>query len=249
VRIVTWNLRNGDWRRAWPRLRNDLRPDIAFLQEADSAPEAESVIWMKVPNANWGSAVATSLGRLRPITISGYEGWVVGGEIEGHADPVAVFSVHAPSSTKHAPRKAYPEEVVTIIGRIRQPMRPDVPLVIGGDFNFTLGERQPDESLQTSTADRRALSAIASAGLVSCWTAAHPDQPLPQTLRWSGDRSPEKATPYHCDGILVPAAWSGLVTCAVHADECFKVSDHNPVSATVTFPTTPSPPPTPPTGW
>ena len=236
MRLVTWNLRNGAGRPLWPRLQAKVQADIGFVQESDSAPDGAHVLWRKVPEAPWGSAVVTSLGRIRPIELPGYEGWVVGGHVELSGRGLSVFSVHAPTSTKSVPREPYEAEVVKIIELIRSAVRPENDLFIGGDFNFTLGERQPSESLRTAESDRLALKAIASAGLVSCWTAAHPGKPLLQTLRWSGDRSPGRATPYHCDGLLVPASWSPGLTCTIHTEDCFQVSDHNPVSATVSRP-------------
>jgi exonuclease III len=232
VRIVTWNLRNGSGGTTWP----NLQADILLLQEATAAPAHPGSIWEKVPDNRWGSAVVTTLGTAQPILIPGYDGWVVGAEIDSEFGPLAVFSVHAPSSTPTCQRRPYTDEVVTILGLIREAVRPGVHLVIGGDFNFTLGERHASESIKTSAAERRALAAIADAGLVSCWAAAHPDQPLPQTLRWSGDRAPGRTTPYHCDGILVPKAWSGRVECEILTAEPYMVSDHNPVSATLRGP-------------
>ena len=233
MRIVTWNLRNGAGGDVWPHLKAELQADIVLLQEVTKVPTHDGAVWAKVPEGCWGSAVLTKSGAVRPIAIQGYEGWVVGGEIDSGFGPIAVFSVHAPSSTKTYPRLPYTDEVVAMLGLIRESIRPDVPLIIGGDFNFTLGERHVSEALKTTPADRRALLAIRDAGLVSCWTAAHPHQPLPQTLRWSGDRTPGKTTPYHCDGILVPDAWSDRVQCEIHTAEPYRVSDHNPVSATV----------------
>jgi hypothetical protein len=66
-------------------------------------------------------------------------------------------------------------------------------------------------------------------GLVSCWQAAHPNQPLAQTLRWSADRQ----APYHCDGIFVPSSWlDRLVSCRViRGSRWNTLSDHNPVVA------------------
>lgn len=236
MRLVTWNLRNGAGRPLWPSLQAELQADIGFLQESDAAPDGANVLYRKVPEAPWGSAVVTSLGPIRPIELPGYEGWVVGGDVELSGRGLSVFSVHAPSSTKSVPREPYATEVVRIIELIRGAVRPENDLIIGGDFNFTLGERHPSEPLRTTSSDRLGLKAIDSAGLISCWTAAHPGMPLAQTLRWSGDRSHGKDTPYHCDGLLVPASWSRRLTCTIHTEDCFQASDHNPVSATVSRP-------------
>jgi endonuclease/exonuclease/phosphatase family metal-dependent hydrolase len=236
VRIVTWNLRNGAGEAVWPHLQAELQADIVLLQEATAAPEDHKSMWAKVPDSRWGSAIVTTLGAMQPIPIPGYEGWLVGAEIDSNFGPLAVFSVHAPSSTKACQRRPYTDEVVTMLGLIREAIRPNVPLVIGGDFNFTLGERHASEAMKTTAADRQALAAIRDAGLVSCWTAANPNQPLLQTLRWSSDKAPGKTTPYHCDGILVPKAWSGWVQCEIHTAAPYMVSDHNPVSAALNLP-------------
>ena len=236
MRIVTWNLRHGAGGTIWPHLQAELQADIVLLQEATAAPDRDGAIWEKVPDGRWGSAVVTALGAMRPILVQGYEGWVVGAEADSEFGSLAVFSVHVPTSTPTCPRRPYTDEVGTILSLIREAVRPGVHLVVGGDFNFTLGERHASEAMKTTSADHRALAAIANAGLVSCWTATHPDRPLPQTLRWSSDRAPGKTTPYHCDGILVPRAWSGWVQCEIHTAELYMVSDHNPVSATLNPP-------------
>lgn len=231
MRLLTWNVRNGAGRGIWQQLMEEVKADIVFLQELDVAPAGEGMAWETVPSARWGSAVVTTLGSIRSIGVPGYEGWVAGGEIRSPCGPLFAFSVHVPSTTRQVVRRPYPQEAITIIDRIRSVVGADGGLVIGGDFNFTLGERHPSEDRKTSPDERLALDAISAAGLVSCWTAAHPTEPLGQTLRWSGDRSPGKTTPYHCDGLLVSKAWASGATCTIHLDERFTVSDHNPVSA------------------
>jgi hypothetical protein len=67
--------------------------------------------------------------------------------------------------------------------------------------------------------------------LMSCWQAVHPNRDLAQTLRWA--RNP--ATPYHCDGVFVPAAWYRyLEDCQVITHATWEVlRDHNPVVVTL----------------
>jgi endonuclease/exonuclease/phosphatase family metal-dependent hydrolase len=246
MRLVTWNLLQGKARDVWPRLQSELAADFVFLQEASEVPQGDGVVWQRVPGFQWGSAVITTAGSIRPIVLPGYEGWVVGGEVDNGGRPLAVFSLHAPTATKAVRRRTYAVEVVMILSLIREVLRPETGLVIGGDFNITLGERHPSEELQTQSCDRKVLKAIASMGLVSCWTTAHPGVPLAQTLRLTADKAPGKTTPYHCDGIMVPQHWATGCCCDILTDERFRVSDHNPVSAIVNPLTTPSPPPTPP---
>src|SRR4249920_439446 len=69
MRVVTWNMnhcmrRPESRRRAWDYLKNDLRADLALLQEA-SPPTAEALtsvfrpIDATKPRLAWGSAVLT----------------------------------------------------------------------------------------------------------------------------------------------------------------------------------------------
>jgi endonuclease/exonuclease/phosphatase family metal-dependent hydrolase len=87
-----------------------------------------------------------------------------------------------------------------------------------------------------SRGEREILARLAGEfDLVSCWQTANPGRRLAQTLRWSADRS----APYHCDGIFVPAAWSGrLASCrVVTGSRWTALSDHNPVVAQLTHST------------
>lgn len=76
------------------------------------------------------------------------------------------------------------------------------------------------------------LEGILGIMLLNCWQEANPNQPLHQTLRWTGDRT----IPYHCDGIFVPKAWKNrLQSCVVLTGEDWnRLSDHNPVAACFT---------------
>jgi exonuclease III len=143
-----------------------------------------------------------------------------------------VFSVHAPTSHATRPRQPYVEEVMNILDLLGRQIPAEADLILGGDFNLrSLGERNDKETFKTSTAERKCLARFADLGLVSCWATAHPGYPLPQTLRWNGDKTPDKSTPYHCDGIFVPAAWKQGIICEVLTSAYFEVSDHNPVVA------------------
>jgi hypothetical protein len=91
--------------------------------------------------------------------------------------------------------------------------------------------RHPDEKQQAQ--DLWLLERLRKEfGLMNCWQAANPNRNLPQTLRWSRDQ----ATPYHCDGIFVPAAWYRYLDhCEVLASPLWEeLSDHNPVVASFT---------------
>jgi exonuclease III len=237
VRIVTWNLNNGRAADAWPRLQAALGAELVLLQETPPPDWCSARLWESVPHHGRGSAVLCTTGVLRAVRVPGYEGWVVGGElvdsdlsVDGR--PLFVFSVHTPSPNATQRRRQYVAETMSILNLLGEHVPDGANLVLGGDFNFrSLGERQPDEQFQTIPSERRVLARFSDLGLISCWAAAHPGCPLPQTLRWTRDRTPDRSTPYHCDGIFVPAAWAPGIVCEVLTSAVVNVSDHNPVAA------------------
>ena len=137
--------------------------------------------------------------------------------------PLRAFSVHAPV------RGSYHRAVNEILDMIAAHVgRGD--LVIGGDFNVGIGERQASEDRTTSAADRAIQRRLRDEfGLANCWQEANPGRPLAQTLRWSN----APAVPYHCDGLFVPRSWlPRLRSCeVVSSPEWDSLSDHNPVVA------------------
>jgi len=166
---------------------------------------------------------------VKPIVVPGYSGWVVGAEISGgvwQADPLLAFSIHAPVF-----RGSYSKPVNMILDEIKK-VAEGREVVIGGDFNLSVSHwagsehpsRKQDLAIQARLSDEF--------GLLNCWQAANPDQPLCQTLRWTGNRT----IPYHCDGLFVPRAWKDrLESCLVlSGDEWNRLSDHNPVVASFT---------------
>ncbi len=240
LQVATYNiLKGGSQRVHWVRMIEDFSVDLLLVQE--SYPHHEHLpplmypdagkqsAWQMAEKNGWGSGVFSRTGSVKPVPVPNFPGWVVGAEITGAswqagvADPLLAFSVHAPSKGE-----AYWKQVNKLLDEIKKVAgRREV--VIGGDFNLTVsnwpGPERPtckqDFAIQARLADEF--------GLVNCWQAANPDQPLCQTLRWTGDRT----IPYHCDGIFVPKSWQDrLESCVVLAgDEWDRLSDHNPVVA------------------
>src|SRR5205823_4413639 len=102
----------------------------------------------------------------------------------------------------------------------------EAPLVIGGDFNFSLGERLPSESIRTTKQKEVILQDFRANGFLIAWRDSHPGEPLPQTLRWT--RQP--TTPYHCDGFLTRGIPQSSIRCDIISEESVTChSDHNPV--------------------
>jgi endonuclease/exonuclease/phosphatase family metal-dependent hydrolase len=240
MKVATYNmLKGGSQRVHWVRMIEDFGVDLLLVQE--SYPHHEHLPPLLYPNAGkqsawemaekngWGSGVFSRTGSVKPVAVPNFAGWVVGAEITGAswqagiADPLSAFSVHAPSRGE-----AYWKQVNKLLDEIKM-VAAGRDVVIGGDFNLTVsnwsGSERPtckqDLAIQVRLADEF--------GLVNCWQAANPDQPLSQTLRWTGNRT----TPYHCDGIFVPRSWrERLHSCVVLTwDEWDRLSDHNPVVA------------------
>ena len=240
LRLATYNLHQGAARAATAQLLTDWQPDLLCLQEtrdparlplpADSA--APGVVWQPGPGGVWGSAVLVRGGVIRPLPLPpDLTGWVGGAEIQGWggpgARPVHAYSIHAPPGQV----RSYTRMVERILDVVAA-QAAGADLVLGGDFNVVVGWRQPDEPIRMSRAEVQILERLdRDLGLVACWQAAHPGQPLGRTLRW---RHRADSLPYHCDGLFVPRAWlPALRECRILDGAPWDVaSDHHPVVAT-----------------
>jgi hypothetical protein len=240
VKVAKYNiLKGGSQRVHWIKMIEDFGVDLLLVQETYPHHEhlppllypdaVRQSAWEMVEGNGWGSAVFTRSGSVKPVSVPNFYGWVVGAEITGAswqagiADPLLVFSVHAPSGAG-----AYSKVVNKLLDEIRK-VAAGREAVIGGDFNLTVS-RWPGPERPTCKQDLAIQARLAQEfGLLNCWQAANPGQPLCQTLRWTGDRT----IPYHCDGIFVPESWRDrLQSCVVLAGgEWNRLSDHNAVVA------------------
>jgi exonuclease III len=238
-KIATYNMLKGGTKRVhWKRMLLEHDVDLLLAQESfaqnQHLPQLEfsqlagRSIWNAAGNNKWGSAVCSKSGQLKRVAIRGYKGWVTGVRItdadwQPEGTSTLVVSVHAPNGPG-----SYRGQVNKILDRIARVAKGD-DVIVGGDFNI---------SISTSAASDRPvhkgnlavqLRLQEEFGLINCWQAANTDQPIPQTLRWTGDRT----IPYHCDGIFVPAHWQErLCSCEVlSGPEWDALSDHNPVIA------------------
>jgi endonuclease/exonuclease/phosphatase family metal-dependent hydrolase len=239
MKIATYNLRAGGRRGErvhWRRMIEVFAPEILLVQETHHpadylepdfyAANAKRTYWQAAPGRKWGSAVYVRTGRLQPLTLPHYDGYVVAAEVTGSdwsrrtGRPLRVASLHVPAPYKR-PMNEILDSLATLDGTHDW--------VLGGDFNLAVGVRHASEPIPSDPPWllqrlRREFN------LMSCWQAVHPNRDLAQTLRWSGN----PAMPYHCDGVFVPAAWyRHLDDCQVISDPSWdNLSDHNPVVAT-----------------
>jgi endonuclease/exonuclease/phosphatase family metal-dependent hydrolase len=241
LRIVAYNFLSGGSRTRsghWSRLVARLAADVVLAQECRPPQDCPSerfrpgpvdtLLWAPATGRRWGSALFLRGRPATPLELPGFRGWVVGAELAGvpwAADrPLRLFSIHCPAGPR-----GYVRTLHRMLDRIAR-LRGAADLVLGGDFNVVVGNRQPTEPLAVSRGEREILERLAAEfGLVGCWQAAHPGRPLAQTLRWSANR----VAPYHCDGIFVPSTWATrLVSCRVVTGSRWAgLSDHNPVVA------------------
>lgn len=238
MKIITYNLRGGGAGKVhWSKIFDDFDPDVFLVQESyEPSQHLPPLIhgdrhrdarWRAVEGLKWGSAVYVKGKSFRPLELSDFHGSVVGLEVDGSAFSVSegrslrIFSVHAPD------RGGYQRAVNSILDMIGE-NRGVGDLVIGGDFNLTVGQRHEAEDQKTSKADSAILNRLRDEfGVVSAWQAANAGGPLPQTLRWAKD----KVIPFHCDGVFIPKRWTNRVrSCTVvSGPEWIGMSDHNPV--------------------
>ena len=232
LRILTYNFLGGGSaaRDAW-KLIGGLQPDIVLGQECKRPATGHSYgagLWAEAVAGRWGTGLFLNRGKIRPLEVPGFAGWISGGELLRTAwltgRPLRVFSLHCPSRNG-----GYVKTMHAILDALA-PLAAGADVVLGGDFNVAAGKRRARDRVRFSNGERLLLERLANEfDLMACWQAMHPRRLLAQTLRWTGNR----ATPYHCDGIFAPRGWrSRLVRCEVIAGaEWDPLSDHNPVVA------------------
>jgi hypothetical protein len=232
MRFVTYNFLVGGspTRDAWKAM-NRLKPDVLLGQECREPPSdhlLRSGLWAQPVLRRWGTGIFLARGAIRPLEVSGFAGWIAGGELPRTAwitrRPLRVFSVHCPRG-----EGGYVKTMHAIVDSLA-PIAAGADVVLGGDFNVATGLRWPREGVPFSSGEKLILERLAGElDLMACWRSMHPRRPLAQTLRWTGNRE----TPYHCDGIFAPRSWrSRLVRCEVIGGPAWEaLSDHNPVVA------------------
>jgi endonuclease/exonuclease/phosphatase family metal-dependent hydrolase len=108
MRLATWNLgfAFGSFRKthveAWKYLREEIRPDVALLQEVSppELPAGEDIVFQPVYR-DWGTAIYARGLRLRKLTLRRYprgvaRGRVTVGTVTVGARELGLASVHAP---------------------------------------------------------------------------------------------------------------------------------------------------------
>lgn len=236
MRLVTFNMRGGGSRGHWDALLG-LDPDIALIQETRNpggftpslfgGADLRGALWRAVEHGKWGSSLYVPRGTVTEIELGRFRGWVSGGLVASDGVEVFAFSVHLPPTNS---------SYVTSANRFLDELAPllrGAPVILGGDWNLTISSGSGGRPLKSEEADLHERLAT-EFGLKSAWNCAHEGKALTQTLRWA--RSPSFV--FHCDGILVPLAWTADVESVDVMNEgpWLSLSDHNPVVATLRIP-------------
>jgi exonuclease III len=240
MRMVTFNMRNGDSKLRWRELLQRTQPDVAFVQETKApatfppelldAHDISTAVWVPAPHGKWGTALWTGNRPLETLALAGKSWWAAGAIVESRGVRFLACSVHLGVAV----RGAYIGSANAFLDQLQE-LKIDLPMVVGGDWNLTVGERQPDEELTFSKRGMQLLGRMRDEfGLVSGWSLCNPGLPLPQTLRFA--KYPE--LPFHCDGIFVSSGWHQRVRAAtVMAGEPWaSLSDHRPVIVDMELP-------------
>jgi len=102
MKVITWNL--GYWQHqsrhdeAWAYLRDEIKPDLALLQEASPPQRREQEhLLFKPIHQSWGTALYTRGMPLKELQVKGYPTRVVAALMEvSSGRKIAAVSVHAP---------------------------------------------------------------------------------------------------------------------------------------------------------
>ncbi len=135
IRVATWNL--GYWQfrrhheRAWEYLRQEIKPDIAFLQECHPINvSADEQIFFKEIYRGWGTAIYVRSFPAEEIEFFQYPGRVVGAVAYLPKIPrLYLASIHAPI-LNHRVFPHLDDIFSEIEGRYA-----GLPSIIGGDLN------------------------------------------------------------------------------------------------------------------
>lgn len=250
MHIVSYNFCQGgaDYEAAH-RVLAELKPDILLAQELRKPTEYlqrarqtwrhlgyQDPIWHGVPahppDRQWGSAIFVRAPLVHELPVPPkLEGWVVGLEVRAAAainygrDSLKIFSIHTPTQRENNNYIRQAQEVLEFLAS----QDDGTAMIVGGDFNVTISLRNAAADTPNLPTEQEIIAYLRrSLGLVNCWQASNPHQPVPRTFHRT-DQSRG-----HLDGIFVSASWYRyLVDCWVVGAERgdWTEGDHYPVVA------------------
>jgi hypothetical protein len=232
MRILCWNTAHGRGSMAALQLADRVAADVVLLQESFPPKKwGSAVTGAVVPGRKWGSWVLVRSGKLSEIDVDGFAGWVAAGTWRRASKSILLASLHSPTASEAVPRRSYIDEARLAVDTIVASSVYAKKHVIGGDFNFKFfGPTNAENAKGSSKKEIATMKHFAGLGFANAWADTHPGATLPQTLRWTKDRT----IPYHCDGLLErPFVAADAICEVISSDFIRRHSDHNAVLAVI----------------
>lgn len=217
--VVAWNMGRRHRAAAWRYLLDDLKPDLALIQEASLPPDGSqrgNVLHGRAYAAHtWGSAIYVREGSVRELPLPAeHRGWLMAAEIEvPGAEPMVAISVHARILDGYVrPNLDRAFEAV-------EPLLRERSFVLGGDLNLS---RKYDTVYGTSH-HTEFLDGLATRGFFDCVRKFHPQE---QRTFWGRTKHD-----YQNDHLFVSDDLAARVDGCAIVDRA--QSDHSPLRLTL----------------
>lgn len=225
MRVVTWNLGSNSGfgsRAAWDYLLDELKPDVALLQEAVVPADLDrSLAFAKPwPARRWGSAVVTSRGAINKTFADTSYGPVVIAELNSG---VVVGSLHARIiENRTIPSLQKTMSAVAPFLKGRQ-------FVIGGDLNTA----RAADAIWPGHGHLEFFEFLTGRGLYDCYWEVNDRT---ETRSFWGDVSPHELQLDHLFVDLDTGMNGRVRSCQILDPADYrKLSDHSPVVAEIEF--------------
>jgi exonuclease III len=217
--------------KAWSLLLEDLKPDIALVQEALPLVESEFTLWREIPGKGIGGTGIVTRGlpiREFDLETASHPGAAVVGDVElpGGASLTAISIYGALEYATRPGRGKSEGYATTSIQRILSDLTFLLDgwygrrsIVIGGDTNITTQLQPPWTAHHQAVVDR-----IAAFGLIDCLSLYHRGHVQTQrhprsTVPWQNDyiyvSKDLKKSVRACEPVATEAAWSLSQHCPV----------------------------------
>ena len=222
MKILAWNLGYWQFRRhhmdAWAYLRNELKPDIALLQEVCPPPleDGENLVFEEIHNG-WGTALYGKGVSLDRVFLEEYPGRIAAALVQMSGEQVFyAASVHAPIIEK----RVFPH-LDNIFDEIEAVFSKGT-FVIGGDLNSA----RLAEEVWPGHGHGPFFKRIDSGRFFDCCRKFHPEE-IQTFFR------PNQIHPFQDDHLFVSADLEDrVVACdVIHNKVTRRVSDHIPLVA------------------
>lgn len=226
MQIATWNLGYWQFKRhhaeAWAYLRDEMRPDIALLQEVcpPTLGESESIVFKEI-HRSWGTAVYARDMPLDQVSIRTYPGRVAAALARSPSGRVIyVASIHAPIINN----RVFPhlskifDEIINAFS--------ERTAIVGGDLNSA----RLAEIVWPGYGHGPFWERVEGGPFFDCHRKFHPEEV--QTFF-----RPSQIHPFQDDHIFASENLAESVTACevIHNDLTRKVSDHIPVVAEISI--------------